>query len=183
MKILHYSDHVSPDFSMLYQKCEVMVSTGDLSIFDFFGLGEIKNKKPSFGVYGNHDSGNYMEKFGIVNLHNRVVEYNGLKWGGWQGCLRYKPGGVFFTENEAKVFYEAFPAVDILLLHAGPKGMLDDPRDTSHTGSEFIRQYVLDKRPKVVFLGHQYSDDQMQVGETCLYRTFGARIIENIKKY
>ena len=72
MKILHYSDQASPNFLNLYNQCDVLVTTGDLSLFDFPGLEEVQNKKPAFGVYGNHDSGNYMERLGIINLHNKV---------------------------------------------------------------------------------------------------------------
>lgn len=178
MKILHYSDKSSPSFLNLYQQCDVLVSTGDLMTFDFAGLEDIPIKKSAFGVYGNHDSGNYMEPLGIINLHNKVYEYGGLTWGGFQGCLKYKDSSLLYTEDEARLFANAFPYVDIFLLHAGPKGMLDDSSDAVHTGSENIRRYVLEKQPKVVFVGHQYSDDFMQAGNTKIYRTYGARIIE-----
>lgn len=178
MKILHYSDRRSPDFPELYQQCDILVSTGDLHFQDFFGLEDFPNKKPAFGVYGNHDSGKYMEPLGIIDLHNTIHDYAGLKWGGFQGCLRYKPGPLMFEEEEAKIWADTFPYVDILLLHVGPKGMLDDPSDDLHAGSEHVRRYVLEKRPKVVFCGHQYENGFMETGRTKLYRTYGARIIE-----
>lgn len=178
MKILHYSDKTSTNFLELYQQCDVLISTGDLTSFDFAGLEDIQNKKPAFGVYGNHDSGNYMESLGIINLHNKVYEYTGLKWGGFQGCIKYKDSPLMYTEEEAKHWADTFPYVDVLLLHAGPKGMLDDPSDEIHTGLESIRRYVLENKPKFVFVGHQYSDDQMETEGIKLYRTYGARIIE-----
>lgn len=179
MKILHYSDKSSVDFLSLYEHADVLVTTGDLHHFDFYGLEERPNKKPAFGVYGNHDSGRYFESLGIVNLHNRIVEHGGLKWGGFQGCLRYKEADApMFTEEDAQVFADRFPYVDVLLLHAGPQGMLDDPSDPTHAGSPGIRRYILEKKPRVVFLGHQYSDAFMEVGPTKLYRTYGARLIE-----
>ncbi|MEK7611122.1 MAG: metallophosphoesterase [Patescibacteria group bacterium] len=179
MKILHYSDKSSPNLLSLYERADIFVTTGDLHYLDFCGLGERTNKKPAFGVYGNHDSGRYFESIGITDLHNRVVEYRGLKWGGFQGCLRYKQAdSPMFSESEACIFADNFPYVDVLLLHAGPKGMLDDPSDQPHTGSEGIRRYVLEKKPKVVFLGHQYSDAFMQADPTRLYRTYGARLID-----
>lgn len=178
MKILHYSDQTSSNFLQLYKQCDVLVSTGDLSLFDFAGLEDIPNKKPAFGVYGNHDSGNYMESLGIINLHYKLIDYAGLKWGGFQGCIKYKESPLMFTEEEAKIWADTFPYVDILLLHAGPKNMMDDPSDSVHTGSENIRRYVLEKKPKIVFVGHQYSDGFLQTTETKIYRTYGARIIE-----
>lgn len=178
MKILHYSDRSAVNFLELYEQVDILITTGDLNSSDFSGLEDIRNKKPAFGVYGNHDSGNYMENLGIINLHNKVVEYSGLKCGGFQGCLAYKNSPLMFTEEQAKEWAEAFPYVDILLLHAGPWGMLDDPMDTVHMGSQYVRNYVLEKQPKLVFLGHQYSDGFLEVGKTKFFRTYGARIIE-----
>lgn len=178
MKILHYSDKSSPDFLALYQQCDVLVTTGDLTTFDFAGLEDISIKKTAFGVYGNHDSGEYLEKLRIVNLHGKIYEYRGLRWGGFQGCLKYKESSLMYTEEEAKVFADTFAYVDILLLHAGPRGMLDDPSDEVHIGSENVKRYVLEKQPKIVFCGHQYSDAFLEQGNTKLYRTYGARIIE-----
>jgi uncharacterized protein len=178
VKILHYSDKHSPNFSSLYAECDLLFSTGDLTLFDFPGLEQINIKKPSFGVYGNHDSGTYLEELGIINLHNKVVEWNGLTLGGFQGCLKYKNAPLMFVEEEAKEFADNFPYVDILLLHAGPKDILDDPSDDVHIGSENIKRYVLDKKPKYIFCGHQYSDDFLDLGETKVYRTYGARLVE-----
>lgn len=178
MKILHYSDRHSDQFSSLYDQCDILVTTGDLTYFDLNAIEEKANKKPAFGVYGNHDSGNYMPGLGIINLHQQVTNFAGFTWGGFQSCLKYKDSGLYFTEEQALAFAQNFPKIDILLLHAGPKDMLDDNSDTVHIGSEAIRQYVLEKQPKLVFCGHQYSDDEMTVGPTRIYRTYGARIIE-----
>lgn len=178
MKVLHYSDRVSQELITLYPQCDVLITTGDLTAFDFFGLEDMVNKKPAFGVYGNHDSGNYMDSLGIINLHNKVVEHAGLKWGGFQGCIKYKDSSLMYTAEEAKQWADTFPYVDILLLHAGPLDMLDDKSDWIHSGNADIRRYVLEKKPKVVFIGHQYSDDQMEVEGIKLFRTYGARIIE-----
>ncbi|MBI3289833.1 metallophosphoesterase [Candidatus Microgenomates bacterium] len=178
MKVLHYSDFGDKNFLNLYSECDVLITTGDLSLFDFSGLEDIVDKKPAFGVYGNHDSGNYMDQLAITNVHNRVVEWNNLKIGGFQGCIKYKESPLMYTAEEAKSWAENFPYVDILLLHAGARGMLDDPSDEIHTGNESIRQYILGKKPKFVFCGHQYSEAEMTVGETKIYRAYGARLIE-----
>lgn len=180
MKILHYSDRGVTNFLELYQQADILISTGDLTFYDFIGLQDVPVKKPALGVYGNHDSGNYMNNLGIFDLHNKIVEYGGMKWGGWQGCLRYKnTSAPMFTEEEAKIFADTFPYVDVLLLHAGPKGMLDDPSDDVHVGSENIRRYVTEKQPRFIFCGHQYSNDFLEVNTTKIFRTYGARIIDS----
>lgn len=178
MKFFHYSDRSSPDFLNLYGQSDVLVATGDLNLFDFAGLEDIKDRKPAFGVYGNHDSGTYFEPLGIINLHNQVYEFRGRRLGGFQGCLKYKPSDLMFTEQDAEIFAKTFPYVDILLLHAPPRGMLDDPTDPVHVGSGHIAKYILEKQPKIVFCGHLYSNAFTRVGTTVIYRTYGARLIE-----
>lgn len=178
MKVLHYSDKNSIYFTKLYKDADVLISTGDLNLFDFPTLEDEEVKIPAFGVYGNHDSGNYMDQLGITNLHRKTTLWNDLIIGGFQGCLRYKNSDLMFNEQEAKEFADNFPYVDILLLHAGPKGLLDDPRDEVHIGSENVRVYVDKKKPRYIFCGHQYSDAELIYGETHIFRTYGARIIE-----
>jgi Icc-related predicted phosphoesterase len=176
MKVLHYSDKSSDQFCKLYSECDLVIATGDLMKADFMGM--CTREKTAFGIYGNHCSGTYMESLGIYNLHNKVFDYNGMTYGGFQGCLKYKEGGEYYTEKQAKKFADNFPHVDVLLLHAGPRGMLDDSSDIVHLGSENIRRYVIEKKPKHVFVGHQYSNAEMEFAGTKLYRTYGARIIE-----
>jgi len=178
MKVLHYSDKRSKDFTALYKECALLITTGDLSRFDFAEFEVIPKGKPAFGVYGNHDDGcDYLEVFGIENVHNRVVDYAGLKIGGFQGCPRYNEREMQYTEQEARTFANNFPYVDILILHAGPKGMLDDSSDRVHTGSESIKKYVMEKKPRLVFCGHQYENGYMEFENVKIFRTYGARII------
>jgi Icc-related predicted phosphoesterase len=178
MKVLHCSDRGVKNFSELYSQCDILVATGDLTFFDFGNLADISNKKPAFGVYGNHCSGTYFESLGITNLHNKVLEFDNLKWGGFQGCLKYKDSRIYYTEEEAVQFANNFPYVDVLLLHAGPREMLDDPSDPVHVGSESIKRYVFKKKPRYIFLGHQYTDADMTVEGIKLIRTFGARLVD-----
>lgn len=177
MKILHYSDHPDLRFIDLYHQCDILVTTGDLSYFDFPGLAELQSRKPAFGVYGNHDSGRYLEELGITNLHLDIISFQGYLWGGFQGCLRYKPGDMQYTEQEAELFAEKFPYVDVLLLHAPPFDLLDG-KDPVHIGSRAIRRYIEEKHPKCVFCGHLYSTAEMYIGTTKIYRGYQARLLE-----
>lgn len=177
MTILHYSDSSSPDFLNLYKSCDILICTGDLSLSDFAGIETVSPPKPAFGVYGNHDSGNYLETLSITNLHNKVVEFAGQRWGGFEGCPRYKNGPFMYSEGEARAWSNNFPPVDILLLHAGAKDLLDDPSDDIHIGSEHIRNYIELHRPKLVFCGHQYTNAETTFGPTRIIRTFGAILI------
>lgn len=177
MNILHYSDKTDTSFPQLYNDCDLLISTGDLQQTDFICLELQPTKKPAFGIYGNHDSGTYMEALGIINLHLQIYEWQNMTWGGFQGCPRYKVGDFQYSEEEAEHFYQTFPRVDVLLLHAGGKDLLDDPSDSVHIGSPSIAKYIQEKKPRYVFCGHQYSHAEMTVGETKIYRSYGARSI------
>jgi predicted phosphodiesterase len=43
-------------------KIDLVITLGDLTREDILGL-TLVNKIPKIGVYGNHDSGSYMEEF------------------------------------------------------------------------------------------------------------------------
>ncbi|HCC84461.1 MAG TPA: metallophosphoesterase [Candidatus Pacebacteria bacterium] len=178
-KILHYSDQSEPKLKELFQQADVLFTTGDLSSFDFIGTETELSIKPGFGVYGNHCTPGYLERLGILNVHLQVFEWHGLTIGGYQGCPRYKTGGgLQFTEEEAQRDLDNFPRVDILLLHAGPFGLLDTPGDEVHIGSKAVKNYVDRVQPKYVFCGHDSPSAELQYGNTTLFRTHQARIIE-----
>jgi Icc-related predicted phosphoesterase len=179
MKVLHYSDKGVQNILELYKQADIFITTGDLRYSDFAGIKTYEHKIPSFGVYGNHDDGcDYLETNKIMDVHNKVVELNNIKIGGFLGCPKYNSREMQFTEQQAEEFANTFPYVDILILHAGPKGLLDDDGDEVHQGSSAIRRYVDEKQPKFIFCGHQYSDDYMEYNGTKIYRTYGARFID-----
>src|SRR5579859_432272 len=140
MLVLHTSDLGSPEFMALYAQCDVVFATGDIDTMDWIPVLKMAPnlRKPAFGVYGNHDQ-RFMERFGVTDVHARVVDYRGIRIGGFQGCIRYKDSPFLFTEAEAQQWARDFPVVDVLLTHAGPEGMLDDHTDEIHAGSKAVR--------------------------------------------
>lgn len=178
MRVLHYSDHSASNLRDLFNQCDVFITTGDRSIFDFEDIRDIISTKPSFGVYGNHDTPGYLDNLGIQNMHLRVFQWNGFTIGGYQGCPRYKDGGgPQFTEEEATRDLENFPRVDILLLHAAPFGLLDTRGDPVHTGSKVVRSYVDRIKPRYIFCGHDEPSMELEYGTTKIYRTDKAKLI------
>ncbi|MBD3250233.1 MAG: hypothetical protein GF381_01515 [Candidatus Pacebacteria bacterium] len=179
MKVLHYSDRAEPNLRSLFEQAELLITTGDLTIFDFASIRSSLDQKPAFGVYGNHDTPGYLEKLGIINLHLKVYEWAGYTFGGYQGSVRYKRGGgPQFTEEQAYQELKNYSAVDVLLLHAAPKDMLDTPDDDVHQGSQAVREYVLRTNPKYIFCGHDSPTKTEVFGQIKVFRTHQSRVVE-----
>ena len=57
--------------TIIDENIELVISLGDFAREDLLPLADITHI-PKIGVYGNHDSGNYMEELGIMNLHQMI---------------------------------------------------------------------------------------------------------------
>lgn len=111
----------------------------------------------------NHDSGNYFEKLGIINLHLKVFDFKGIKFGGFEGCVRYKedPNAIMYTQEEAKEMLKDFPCVDIFISHAPPYGINDEPNEIAHQGFKALVDYIKRCSPKYLLHGHTYPQKVM----------------------
>jgi predicted phosphodiesterase len=149
---------------------DLVITLGDLERHDLLGLVGIKDI-PKIGVYGNHCSGNYMPELGILNLHMATWDFHGVKFGGFQGCVRYKenPDAIMYTQGEATAMLTQFPQVDIFICHCPPRGVNDED-ELSHQGFDGLRQYVLQMRPKVLLHGHTYPTEDTMVRKLDLTR-------------
>jgi Icc-related predicted phosphoesterase len=140
---------------------EIIFLLGDLTIFDLEGLQDITHI-PKIGIYGNHCSGNYFEKFGIINLHLTTFEYKGIIFGGFEGSVRYKndPYAKMYTQEEAFSLMDGFPYVDVMLTHCPPYGVNDEPEELAHQGFKALSLYLDEKMPKYLFHGHTYPTNE-----------------------
>lgn len=156
---------------------ELVITLGDLTREDILGLEYVTNI-PKIGVYGNHDSGNYMEELGIWDMHLKTWAYNGLVFGGFQGCVRYKedPTAIMYTQAEASSLMTNFPSVDVFISHCPPRG-INDEDEIAHQGFDALRQYIDDKTPKVLLHGHTYPT------EDSIVKNHGNTRIEYVYKY
>ncbi len=124
------------------ENVELIITLGDLTREDILGLTQITHI-PKIGVYGNHDSGNYMEELGIWDMHLKTWSYGGLRFGGFQGCVRYKdnPDAIMCTQEEAVSLMQSFPPVDVFLSHCPPRG-INDEAEIAHQGFDALRTYL-----------------------------------------
>ncbi len=185
MKALVIADR-APESSLrqtvIDQGIDIIITLGDLTYSDLAELEYITNI-PKIGVYGNHCSGTYMEQLGIINMHLKTYELNGLRIGGFEGCVRYKdnPEAVMYTQEQAIAMMKDFPPVDIFLSHAPPFGINDEPGDMSHEGFRAFSEYLEVNHPKVWLHGHTYPTEEnlvRQYGDTRIEYVYRQRIVE-----
>jgi len=159
---------------------ELIMTLGDLTREDLLPLERITHI-PKIGVYGNHDSGTYMPGLGIWDMHLKIWDYKGIRFGGFQGCVRYKenPDAIMCTQEEASQLMANFPKVDVFLCHCPPRGV-NDEEEVAHQGFIALKDYIEHKQPRVLLHGHTYpTEDTMvkQHGPTRIEYVFEHKII------
>ncbi len=142
------------------ENIELLITLGDLTREDLIGLTTVTTI-PKIGVYGNHDSGHYMEELGIRDMHLNVWDYKGFRFGGFQGCVRYKenPDAIMYTQTEAIRMMSEFPRVNIFISHCPPRG-INDEEEAAHQGFDALRYYLDTARPDAWLHGHTYPTDE-----------------------
>jgi Icc-related predicted phosphoesterase len=159
---------------------DLIISLGDFERSMLLSLQ--KTNIPKIGVYGNHDSGEYMQEIGMWNLHMHTWKFGGYTFGGFQGCVRYKqnPYAIMYTQEEANQLMANFPPVDIFITHCPPRG-INDEDELAHQGFDALRKYVDTYHPKVLFHGHTYPTEENIVRNyngTRIEYVSGWRIVE-----
>jgi Icc-related predicted phosphoesterase len=137
---------------------------------------------PKLGVRGNHDAADALAALGVEDLHLRRVEQAGLSFSGFGGSPRYsRHGGNEWTEAEAERMLELLPAADVLLTHAPPADVNDDPEDHVHRGSQALRGWVEREQPRWLLHGHTLPAPSRRVhrlGPTQVVHVRGAKALE-----
>jgi uncharacterized protein len=152
------------------ENVDVLITLGDLVREDLLTAIPISDI-PKIGVYGNHDSGNYMPEIGIMDMHLKIWDFKGVRFGGFQGCVRYKPApdAIMYTQEEAENMMKDFPYVDVFLCHCPPRGV-NDEEEIAHQGFNALRNYVDTYRPKILLHGHTYPTEENIVKQYCATR-------------
>jgi uncharacterized protein len=183
MRLLALADrppHVDPLDLAQQAKVDAVVCLGDLDPAWIESLERVR--VPKLGVYGNHDGEDYMDAFGIEDLHLRRASLGGASFAGFEGCVRYKPSGDRqYTQKQAAKLISRLPSADVLLCHCPPYGVNDDPDDPAHVGFLALREWVDQHRPRVLMHGHTHPIPALvakRVGDTRVVYVKGARIID-----
>lgn len=168
MKILLVADKIHKalyDYfeSERWQDIDLVLSAGDLKSGYLQFLVTLIKDAPLFYVRGNHDHKYQKDPpLGCVNIHGRIVEYNGLRILGLEGSSWYNGKGVQYKEKQ--MWWEVLKLwprikygkkIDIVLTHNPPYG-LNDGKGHAHRGFKSFR-YIIDTfEPRFFIHGHQH---------------------------
>jgi hypothetical protein len=180
---------------------ECILSCGDLPL-DYLEYVMTMLGRPLYYVHGNHaqqvvdpQTGKINEELvGAANLHGRVANQHGLLIAGLEGCQRYKPGPHQYSQREMYVLVARLGlrlwrnrlrygrALDILITHAPPRGIHDEP-DLTHRGFAAYLALMRMFKPRYLVHGHThiYRNDQERCArylETDVINTFGYQVLE-----
>jgi uncharacterized protein len=166
----------------LVQACEpeLVVLLGDLEPAWLDGLDTVD--LPKLGVHGNHDAAEALVAVGADDVHLRRVDHGGITFTGFAGSPRYSRHGHYeWTDDEAAALIACLPGADVLLTHAPPAGVNDDPDDPVHRGWAALGPWLERERPSWLLHGHTYPRPGCllrHVGDTRVAYVRGSAIIE-----
>jgi Icc-related predicted phosphoesterase len=204
MKILVVSDKVnhylySEGIKQCCKEVNFILSCGDLP-FDYLEYIVTMLNKPLFYVFGNHDT--YLmhhhnqiqtNPHGCDNIHQKIVQYQGVIIAGLQGSMRYNHKLYQYSEWEMqRQIWRMYPrfhwnewrhkrALDILVTHASPFG-IHDGTDRCHQGFKSFNKLMQRFKPRYLIHGHTHADvypsATFRFGETEVISIFGYKILE-----
>lgn len=168
---------------------DLVLAAGDLPWSYLESLVSLIDAPAAF-VPGNHDPSTAGGKGprGLINLDGRVLTVGGLRIAGLGGCVRYNDGAHQYTQHEydrraRRLLKDARGAgpVDVLLTHAPPLGLGDEP-DPSHVGISALHGVLEALRPTWHLHGHihpygMHKPDR-QLGPTTIRNVIPWHVVE-----
>lgn len=182
MKILCISDTEMPQLENAtnlrrrYNDIDCIISCGDMPVTYLDFITTIA-AVPLFYVRGNHDEHYEERPPGGINLHENVVEFQGLTFAGLEGSIRYNKGKIQYTQGEMHRKVVGFGprlmfhrirhghGVDIFVTHSPARG-IHDGEDFPHRGFDSFLNYMKWYRPRYMIHGHVHTWDRRQTTRT-----------------
>lgn len=136
---------------------DICLLLGDFSGLD---LDEIKNVIPDeklYGIVGNHDSIELLDKNGIKNINGKVISCKGIKIAAIMGSNRYKEGNYGMqTQDESLKLVENMEEADILISH--DRAYVYDWNDNVHDGLKGVTYYIYKNHIPIHIHGHLHEE-------------------------
>lgn len=171
-----------------WRNVDLILSSGDLppEYLDFLAT---RLNVPVFYVRGNHDGAYGASRFeGFENLHGRIVEYQGLRFAGFEGSRLYNGGPVQYSErhmsalarrSRLRAVVRGVP--DIIVTHAPPHGC-HDGSDRCHRGFDCFERLIRAWKPELLVHGHVHDhygrEPVSHRGSTAVVNAFPYRLLQ-----
>lgn len=167
MKILLIADKVHKALYDYFEPerwkdIDLILSAGDLKPAYLRFLVTMINK-PLYYVRGNHDDKYTQDPpLGCVDIHGKIVEFEGIRILGLEGSTWYNGKGVQYKEREmwwqvAKLWprLKFGDKIDIVLTHNPALGF-NDGKGHAHRGFKSFRYLIDTFEPRYFVHGHQH---------------------------
>lgn len=188
----------------------LVVACGDLP-FDYLEFIVTMLNVPLLFVPGNHDpdlarplskpllepNPDEIEPVGpegCINVDCRIVDAGGLRVAGLGGSMLYNNGPNQYTERQMKRRALRLElrararrlrdgrGVDLLVTHAPPLGVGDEPDDPAHRGFDAFHRLVDKLAPQILIHGHVHPYGErgadQRIGETGIINAISSRMVE-----
>jgi len=196
MRALVIADTESPaywdylDKEKFKKEIDIVISCGDLKA-EYLSFLATFCKGPVLYVHGNHD-GSYDTKppEGCECIDDTIFEYEGVRFLGLGGCMRYNDSKYQFTEKQMcrrikKLWFPLWKnkGFDVLVAHS-PARELGDGEDLPHRGFSCFRDLMDKYEPAFFFHGHMHSSydykikTAMEYNNTKIVNGYGKQIVE-----
>jgi Icc-related predicted phosphoesterase len=176
-----------------YSDIDLVISCGDMPAAYLEFIISVLNV-PLFYVRGNHDEGYDHNPPGGENLHRRVVSYNGLRFAGLEGSMKYNDGRIQYTEAQMSMMVAGMAAglgvqrvqkgygLDVLVTHS-PAWKIHDADDLPHTGFKALLNFMRWYRPRYMLHGHVHTYDRRKTtitkyNNTCIVNINPITVLE-----
>ncbi len=181
LRILVFSDLHSYDRRDLeqlrnYNDYDCCVLLGDIPPQALNLIRDISNST-IFGILGNHDEPNQLERCDIINLNGRTITVNGVTFSGISGSHRYKNGNyVMLSQKESIIAAKELQPAEILISHDTAYRVMGRT-DNAHCGLKGISKYIARNKIKINLCGH-YHQNIKQKYKACTIRcVYGCSLI------
>jgi Icc-related predicted phosphoesterase len=195
MKILTVSDRVEPILNDSFDAnrfsgIDLIVSCGDLPP-EYLTVITTRLQAPLFFVKGNHDIRYDLKPpDGCVDIHGKLVQFQGLKILGLEGSRWYNGGPNQYTERQMRRIIRNLKiglwwkgGIDMVISHAPPRHV-HDAEDRCHKGFKSFNRLINHYAPKYFIHGHihahfdKFADRLTIIENTKVINSYGYTILE-----
>lgn len=186
IKLLIFADthgHISIDpdynFKIIPNDIDACILLGDISKNDIEVILRHIEKDKIFGILGNHDYDTNLSDFNIPNINGTIKEINGIKFAGFEGCIKYKEIQPGYSLEDGFKMAKELEATDICITHAPPFGSAGMNHNSIHIGVPYVNEYIYKNHCPIVICGHNHVDYIHELSNgTKVIGTYKQRIIE-----